>query len=103
VCYATGVGRDDDLEAILDRGRQTRRPPPRGLWIAAAIVGAICAVGFVIVLLGEPSTAPSGLPARHESRGGGLGIGLVIGACAGIVIGFAIARQRADHSSRNKP
>lgn len=92
------------LAAILEHGRRTRKPVPRGLWIAALLVGIACAVGFGVMMLSEPSSAGPRAPARTAPRGGGgLGIGLVIGACAGIVIGFAIARQRADHSSRNKP
>jgi hypothetical protein len=93
---------DDEVEAILEHGRRTRRPTPRGLWIAAAIVGLVCAAGFVALLLGDPEPGPR-LERRASGGGGGLGLGLVIGACAGVVIGFAIARQRADHSSRNKP
>jgi hypothetical protein len=97
-----GMARDDEVEAILEHGRRTRQPTPRGLWIAAAIVGAVCAVGFMFMMLAEPATSPS-VPHRESSGGGGLGIGLAIGLCAGVVIGFAIGRQRADHSSRNKP
>lgn len=94
---------DDEVEAILEHGRRTRRPTPRGLWIVAAIVGVVCAAGFVIMLLGDPEPGPRLARRASGSGGGGLGIGLVIGACAGVVIGFAIARQRADHSSRNRP
>jgi hypothetical protein len=112
----TTVGRDEQdardaqearLRAILARGRQTRKPTPRWLWIAAAIVGAICAVGFAVVMLADRGP-PNADDASHrlERRpvtGSGLGIGLVLGAGVGVVIGFAIARQRGDHSSRNSP
>lgn len=92
------------LDAILEHGRRTRKPVTRGLWIAALLVGVVCAIGFAVMVLAEPSSAGPRAPARTASSGGGgLGIGLVIGACAGIVIGFAIGRQRADHSSRNNP
>lgn len=92
------------LDDILAHGRRTRTPVSRGVWIAALVVGVVCAIGFAVLLLAEPSAEGPRAPARTASSGGGgLGIGLVIGACAGIVIGFAISRQRADHSSRNKP
>lgn len=100
------MGRDDETEAriaaILDRGRRTRKPLPRALWIAAAIVGAICAGGFAVAMLGTaaPERASSGRPAP---QGAGFGTGLVVGAAGGLAIGFALARQRRDHSSRNSP
>lgn len=106
------MGRDDDIRAgeareaaiaaIRERGRSTRKPTPRWLWIAAAIVGGIAAIGFAIAMLsdGEPShTSWTPQPSEHS----GLGSGLVIGAAVGVVIGFSIARQRRSHSSRNNP
>ena len=96
------MSRDADIEAILEHGRRTRKPTPRWLWVGAAIVGGICAVGFAIAMLGADAPAHPAVEHRPAS-GGGLGIGLLIGACVGIVIGFSIARQRADHSSRNNP
>jgi|GEM_PF-3145511 len=94
--------RDDDIEAILEHGRRTRKPTPRWLWLVAALVGGGLAVAFAIVLLGAGEPAGPTVEPRPAS-GGGLGIGLLIGVCVGIVIGFSIARQRADHSSRNNP
>ena len=104
------------IDAILAVGRDTRKPASRGLWIAAAIVGAVCAAGFAIMMLGDPAPPAHRLERRPEaasassassasSPGGrsGLGIGLWIGAGVGVVIGFAIARHRGDHSSRNSP
>lgn len=96
------VNRDDDLEAILEHGRRTRTPTPRWLWLVAAIVGGGCAVAFAVALLGGGDPAHAAVEHRPASAGG-LGIGLLIGTCVGIVIGFSIARQRADHSSRNSP
>jgi ABC-type nitrate/sulfonate/bicarbonate transport system permease component len=108
------VARDDDIAAIVELGRRTRRSPPRGLWIAAALVGVVCATGFAIVLLADPEpTHP--MPAACVEPGGrapgarvvarslsGLLTGLVLGLAAGIVIGVAIGRQRS-HSSRSSP
>jgi hypothetical protein len=96
------VGRDADIEAIVEHGRRTRKRTPRWLWLIAAVVGVGCALGFAIALLGAGEPAHPAVE-RRPASGGGLGIGLLIGACVGIVIGFSIARQRADHSSRNNP
>lgn len=96
------MARDDEIEAIIDVGRRTRTPLPRGLWLAGSLVGAICAAGFAVMMLGD---AP---PARHAidatgAPGAGFGTGLVVGATGGVVAGFALARQRRDHSSRRSP
>jgi hypothetical protein len=100
------MGRDDDIAAILNSGRQNRRRAPRGLWVAALIVGAVCAAGFAIAML-APADRTMHLPERREvERGPGLGFGLVIGAAAGIAIGvfagISLERQRS-HSSRRSP
>lgn len=71
------MSRDDEIRSILERARQTRRPLPRWLWLAAAVVVAITVVAAVAVLLGDP--AP-----RHAGPGFGSG-------------------QRPDHSSRSSP
>jgi hypothetical protein len=104
------VGRDDDIRAIVELGRRTRKPTPRWLWLAATVIGAICAVCFTAMMLGDrerPGGAPRP-PASHEveqgpAAGSGLGIGLLIGTGVGIVIGFSIGRQRRSHSSRKRP
>ena len=44
------MGRDEDIRAIIDRARQTRRPLPRWLWLAAAVVVAISLVAAVAIL-----------------------------------------------------
>jgi hypothetical protein len=99
------MARDDQIAAIVDVGRRTRKPTPRWLWITAGIVGVICTTGFAVAMLGghgpgEPADPPV---ARRETSGGGLGTGLVIGAGGGVAIGFALARHRRDHSSRSRP
>jgi hypothetical protein len=96
------VSREADIEAILAHGRRTRKRTPRWLWLLAGAVGVVCAVGFAIAMLGADEPVRPAVE-RRPASGGGLGIGLLIGACVGIVIGFSIARQRADHSSRNTP
>jgi len=99
-----------EIQAIVEHGRRTRTPTPRWLWLAAVVVGAVCAAGFLIAMLDarEPvettRLSVDGKPVvRRPTGSGGLGIGLAIGTCVGIVIGFSIARQRAPHSSRNSP
>ncbi len=104
----TGPG---SIDAILAGGRATRRRPSRATWIAAALVGAVCAIGFVLLFVGggapaEPSSAPTAAPApapRDRGAGGCIG-GLGLGLGIGIAIGFALARrQGGDHSSRRRP
>lgn len=95
------MGRDEDLAAIALHGRRTRTRNPRWLWIAAAIVGAICTAGFAAAMLAE--RAPRGSRAQVRPAGSGLGPGLVIGGASGVAIGLAVARQRRDHSSRSSP
>jgi hypothetical protein len=112
------VGRDEDIQAIVELGRRTRQPTPRWLWIAAAVAGVICVTCFAAMMLGgreppghlpdHPPGDPAGDPPRdpidrRPAAGAGLGTGLVIGAGAGLVIGFSIGRQRRSHSSRRRP
>jgi hypothetical protein len=102
---------DARIAAIVAAGRATRRPVSRAAWLAAGIVGAICAIGFVLLLAldGAPATGSEGVAgghvsARASSRGAGCAGGLGLGLGLGIAIGIAIARrQAADHSSRNRP
>jgi hypothetical protein len=99
----------DEIAAILTRGRRTRTPLPRWLWIAGLSVGAICASGFAVALLrsgGSPAhpqlVAPAPAPATSPP-GAGFATGLLVGGAAGLAIGVALARQRRDHSSRSMP
>jgi hypothetical protein len=103
-------GRNDAmLDAIVEHGRQTRQRTPRWLWIAASIVGVICATSFAILML-APAAPTAGIDRAGVSRdidrgptgGSGLGLGLVIGVAVGLGIGIAIGRQ-LRHSSRSTP
>jgi hypothetical protein len=91
------------IAEILAAGRATRRRPAQATWIAAAAVGAICALGFVLLLLDGGGGGSAGEPARGASGtgcAGSLGLGLGIGIGIGFVLG---RRQRKGHSSRNRP
>lgn len=132
-CYEPWVTRDDDIAAIVELGRRTRRPTPRWLWIAAAIVGVVCATGFAIVLLADPepvtahrepaggpgesgtsapgargargAPGPRGAPASWV-RSGRHRAGLVTGLALGVVIGIVIGvaiGRQRSHSSRSRP
>jgi hypothetical protein len=104
------VSRDDEIAAIIELGRRTRKPTPRWLWIVSLAVAVICVVAFAAVLVSarEPARPapvvdqPAPVGARPVA-GSGLGIGLAIGVAVGVVIGFSIGRQRRSHSSRNSP
>jgi hypothetical protein len=113
------VSRDDEVDevdevdrvrAIVELSRRTRAPVPRGLWIAAAIVGAISAAGLAVALLGDAEPAAhhaegsiQGSIERPAAPGAGFGAGLAAGAAGGLGVGFALGRQRRDHSSRRRP
>lgn len=92
-----------DVAEIARVARRTRRKPSRALWIAAALVGVACSLGFVTILLSDASdasSAPSATPAATD-HGLGFTAGIVVGLIGGIGVGFAAARHR--HSSRSKP
>jgi hypothetical protein len=97
------VARQDALEAIVEVGRRTRRRPPRWQWIAALAVTAACAGGLAHALLSEDRAAPRARAVTARNADDGLGRGLAIGLCVGVGLGWAIGRQRADHSSRRSP
>jgi len=101
-CYERAVATDDDLQAIVEVGRRTRRPTPRWQWVAALLVGAVCVVGFAAGALTDPAPADHRAERRPVS-GAGLGTGLVIGVAVGLALGVSLGRQRRDHSSRNRP
>jgi len=112
------------IEHIVNVGRQTRKAPPRWLWIVAIVVGALGAGGFAAAILAEPEASASHTVRAADERitragwrGGGagdrlvpadrilsgVGSGLLIGIAVGLVIGYALARQRVAHSSRSSP
>lgn len=100
------MARDDEIQAIVEIGRRTRAAVPRSLWIAAAIVGGVCAAGLGVALLGAPAPAPGRAQAQIDlpaPSGTGWGTGLAVGAAGGLVVGFALGRHRRDHSSRSRP
>lgn len=112
---------DARLAEIVAGARATRRPPTRAMWIAAAIVGVLCAVGFVLLFVaggaadeatnevtnsapGAPSAASPSLDRPRAFRGTGCAGGLGLGLAAGLAIGFWLGRrQGGDHSSRSRP
>jgi len=62
------VGRDEDIRAIIDRARQTRRPLPRWLWLAAAVVVAISIVAGASIAASVLRGEPAGQRRDHSSR-----------------------------------
>jgi hypothetical protein len=94
------MDRDAAIRAIEQSARAARKPPSRGLWLAAAVVGVVAVIAFFVVMFAEGDASPT-KPAASERGYGGFTIGLVVGVAVGIALGFALARQR--HSSRSKP
>ena len=92
---------DDKLRELVTRAKQVRSPLPRWLWIAGLAIGVACLGAFVWMYLQPASAATT--PSRHAVEGPGFASGVAIGAIAGFLIGWAIARQRSAHSSRNNP
>jgi len=108
------------IAAIVAEGRALRRRPSRSLWIAAAIVGAVCAIGFVLLIAldgpreqaraggaAEPGRAPVPARARGAGCAGSLGLGFGLGLAIGFALGArrrgAGAQEDAGHSSRRSP
>lgn len=101
---------DDEarIAAIVAQGRGTRAPIPRALWITAIVIGAVCAVAFIVMLaIDSPPAGPPARPADKSSDAGTatrFGAGLAIGVGIGIVIGFLIGRRHsASHAERDRP
>lgn len=93
---------EDKAAAILRAAKAERRGTSRGVWIAAAVIGGLCTIGFVVLMFGDRGTVPSAAPNRVvEDHGLGFGAGILVGVVVGLGIGLAIARQR--QSSRNTP
>ena len=97
----TLVADEEKLAALVARARQVRKPLPRWLWIAGLAIGVACLGAFVWMYLQPASAATT--PSRHAVEGPGFASGTVIGTIAGFLVGWATARYRADHSSRNNP
>ena len=97
----TLVADEEKLAELVARARQVRKPLPRWLWIAALALGVACLGAFAWIYLQPVGTATT--PPRHDVEGPGFASGAAIGALAGFLVGWAIARQRADHSARSKP
>ena len=85
---------DPEVEArareIVASAKAVRKPLPRGLWIAALVVGVACLVGAVLVFV-LPAPAPTAHPA--VPAGGGFGLGLGLGVAGGVIIGFVLGRR----------
>jgi hypothetical protein len=88
----------DDVEAkaraIVDKAKQARSRPTRGLWIGALVVSAICVVALVIGYLTHGPAEARG--PRPEAPSSGFGTGLLIGLVLGIALGSAIALRKRD-------
>jgi hypothetical protein len=63
--YARDVADDPMLEAIVDEGRKTRKPLPRGLWVVSLVIAAACVIALAIGL--AQSWNVKAQP-RHSSR-----------------------------------
>ena len=58
---------DPAVKAILDEGRKTRKPLPRGLWVVSLIVAAICVIALAIGLYQSWNVKP--LPRKSPKIG----------------------------------
>lgn len=61
--YARGV--DEQLDAILDEGRKTRKHLPRGLWVVSLVAAAVCVIALAIALVQSWDVTPQ---RDHSSR-----------------------------------
>lgn len=110
------MDREAAARAIAETAKRTRKPLPRGLWIAAIVVAVVCVGALAIAWFGGAgsaavtahaarpglplSHAPPGLDApSHLTIGGGFGTGLLIGVGVGIVIGSLIALRKRDSTA----
>jgi hypothetical protein len=97
------------LAAIVAVGRAARRPLPRAVWIAAAVAGAVGAVGCALLLAtasappgpDRPSAEVSARPPAAGAQGGSWLGALAGGAVVGGAVGYAVGRRsRAPGASR---
>ena len=87
------------LAEIVAAGRATRRRPSRAAWIAASIVGGVCAIGFVLLLAldgsrGERPAGGTGPGPRAPVGGAGCAGGFGAGLGVGVALGFALGARR---------
>ncbi len=47
--YARGM-EDPAIRAIVDEGRKTRKPLPRGLWVVSLVIAAVCVIALAVGL-----------------------------------------------------
>ena len=85
---------------LVGKVRRERPRPSRALWIVSLTLGTVLAGGFLQALRSTPDASSHSAP---QIGGGGFGLGLLLGGAGGFVVGWAIARQRRDHSSRKTP
>jgi hypothetical protein len=62
--YARAV-EDPALQAIVEEGRKTRKPLPRGLWIVSLVIAAVCVIALAIGLHESWDVKPQ---RSHSSR-----------------------------------
>ena len=91
------------VKELMQRARAARAPLPRWMWIASLVVAVVCLGGFAYAMLSTPEAPEKPLPRKNDPGGSTFRFGLLFGAVGGGVIGYTIARQRRDHSSRSKP
>ncbi len=110
-CYARHVPDDDRERAIaaVVAPSRPRASSPRWLWALALLIGAGCAVAFVVAMV-RGGDASSGASAPATTGGSGFPAGLGLGVGVGIAIGYFAARRAqppadaaASHSSRKRP
>ncbi len=94
------------IDEILDIGRATRKRTPQVIWLTAMLVGAACAIGFVIILFTDPAATES--PRLGSRQPPSFLTGLLIGLAVGASVGLALGRYRRaavapDHSAANSP
>lgn len=56
---------DDQIQAILDEGRKTRKRLPRGLWGVSLVAAAVCVIALAIALAESWNEKPQ---RDHSSR-----------------------------------
>ncbi|HTR51627.1 MAG TPA: hypothetical protein VMJ10_13020 [Kofleriaceae bacterium] len=83
--------REAAARAIADAAKRTRKPLPRGLWIASLVVAVVCTVALAIGYLFSDPKPDARRPTPEPPTSNGFTIGLVIGLGSGIAIGSVMA------------